>query len=173
MQGLTDKSESLAKKMNKITDKLTNNLDLADEMDIQGDDIIEFVEEKTEQIKLVQTSAILTAEIINLNTMVEDFKYIRDTLKDNTDNGKRILDSVTLDLLDVDDEKRIELITSFVELNRAVAENMKLYIQAYREISNVLVNITKINQAEPDTTTNQTNNTSEPVSTVDLIRKLS
>jgi len=173
MQGLTDKSESLAKKMNKITDKLTNNLDLADEMDIQGDDIIEFVEEKTEQIKLVQTSTILTAEIINLNTMVEDFKYIRDTLKDNTNNGKRILDSVTLDLLDVDDEKRIELISSFVELNRAVAENMKLYIQAYREISNVLVNITKINQAEPNMTSDQTNNTSEPVSTVDLIRKLS
>jgi hypothetical protein len=170
-----EKSESLADKMNKLTEKFTENLDVAEDLEITGSDIIDFVQEKTQDIQLYEESLPAT-EIIRLQTLVEDFKYVRETLKENTDNGRRVLNSVTLDLLDSDDDKRASLIMSFAELNKAVADNMKLYIQSYKEISNVLLNLDKIKKMEnptPDTVNNTLNiNTTEAINTVDLIKKL-
>jgi hypothetical protein len=172
---IKDKSESLAKKMNQLTEKLVDNLDIADEMVLTGDDIVEFVDEKTQDIELFETDELIP-EVISLNNMVEDFKYVRETLKENTDNGRRVLNSVTYDLLDSDDDKRASLIMSFAELNKAVADNMKLYISSYKEISNVLLNLDKIKKSkidQPKTVNNTLNITTEAVSTVDLIKKLS
>ena len=172
-----DKSESLAAKMNKLTEKFSENLETADEMVITGDDIVDMVEEKTQDIKLYSESQNM-AEVINLDNMVNDFKFVRETLKENTENGRRVLNSVTLDLLDTDDDKRASLIMSFAELNKAVADNMKLYVQSYKEISNVLLNIGKIKKAQigedPKTVNNTLNiNNHDVVSTADLIKQLS
>jgi hypothetical protein len=170
-----DKSESLAEKMNKLTAKFSENIDTAEDMTIVGEDIIDHIEEKTQEIELFSED-VNVSEIINLNNMVDDFKFVRETLKENTKNGRRVLNSVTLDLLDSDDDKRASLILSFAELNKAVADNMKLYIGAYKEISNVLLNIDKINknkQNSPNTVNNTVNiNSTESISTVDLIKKL-
>lgn len=182
MSGLdfTDKSNSLAEKMNKLTKKF----ELADELILDSDDIVDFVQEKTLDIELF-TSAnnidpeLTSADLINLNNMVEDFKYIRDTLRETTDNGRRVLNVVTLDLLESEDDKRAQLIISFAELNRAVGDNMKLYMQSYKDISTVLLNLDKIKKAEKDdkTKVNVTNNlnitNTETISTADLIKKLS
>lgn len=172
-----EKSESLAEKMNRLTSKFAENIDTAEEMVLTGDDIVDYVEEKTQDIKLYQDGGVPAVDIINLVTMVEDFKYVRETLRENTDNGRRVLNSVTLDLLDGDDDKRASLIMSFAELNKAVADNIKLYIQSYKDISNVLLNLDKIKKAEqadsPKTINNTLNiNTTETVSTVDLIKRL-
>lgn len=174
---IKDKSESLAQKMNRLTAQLTDNLDTADEMVLTGDDIVEYVEEKTQDIELYQDNEISTAEVINLDNLVDDFKYVRETLRENADNGRRVLNSVTYDLLDSDDDKRASLIMSFAELNKAVADNMKLYVNSYKEISNVLLNLEKIKQQNGQSgTTNVTNNlnitNTEAISTVDLIKKL-
>jgi len=150
----TEKSESLAVKMNKITAKFSDNLDLADELVIEGTDIVDCVEAKTQDIGLVSDD-ITPSEIINLSNMVEDFKFVRETLRENTENARRVLTSVTLDLLDSEDEKRASLIMSFAELNRAVADNMKLYVSAYKDISSVLLNIEKIKGADSPQTVNQ------------------
>lgn len=182
------KAQSLADKMN----KLSQNFDLADEMVIEADDIVGYVKEKTSALETVDVDnetgliaeEILTAsEIINLSILVEDFKYIREVLKETADNGRRVLNSVTLDLLDSDDEKRASLIISFAELNRAVCDNMKLYIQSYKEISTVLLNLDKIKKNDKNsgdaknintvgTVNNVTINTSEQISTADLIKQL-
>jgi hypothetical protein len=66
---------------------------------------------------------------------------------------------------------------SFAELNKAIADNMKLYIQGYKEISNVLLNLDKIQKAEKDEKPQTINNTlninsTETISTVDLIKRL-
>lgn len=172
-----DKSESLAQKMNRLTAKFAENIDTAEEMVLTGEDVYEMVEAKTQDIKLYEESGLLSAEIINLQNMVDDFKYVRETLKENTDNGRRVLNAVTLDLLDSDDDKRASLILSFAELNKAIADNMKLYIQGYKEISNVLLNLDKIKKAEkaesPQTINNTMNiNTTETISTVELIKQL-
>lgn len=175
---IKDKSESLAARMNRLTEKFTENLDTAEEMVLTGDDIVEYVDEKTQDIQLYEEGGLPAAEVINLNNMVEDFKYVRETLRENTDNGRRVLNSVTFDLLDSDDDKRASLIMSFAELNKAVADNMKLYINSYKEISNVLLNLDKIKKAQiaegPKTINNTLNiNSSETISTADLIKKLS
>ena len=168
-----DKSESLAAKMNNITAKFTDNLDIAGELDVQGEDIVDFIEAKTIDVELYKETPV--AEIINLKNMVDDFKYVRETLKENTQNGRRVLNSVTLDLLTSDDDKRASLIMSFAELNRAVADNMKLYINSYKEISAVLLNLDKIKKNELGEGKGKTPLEGEyktVVSTYDLIKQL-
>lgn len=172
-----DKSQSLADKMNRLTAKFADNIGTAEEMVLTGDDIVEYVEEKTQDVQLYEENTLIATEIINLSNMVDDFKYVRETLKENTDNGRRVLNSITLDLLDSDDDKRAGLVMSFAELNTAIANNMKLYMLAYKEISNVLLNLDKIKKAEkadaPQTINNTLNiNSPEVISTVDLIKKL-
>ena len=167
----SEKAESLADKMNKLTAKF----DLAEEAVIEGNDIVDYVEQKTEIIEL-HSENFSPTEIINLKNMVDDFAFVRESLKETTENGRRVLSSITLELLDSDDDKRASLIMSFAELNKAVSDNMKLYIQSYREISTVLLNIDKIQRSKdntPHTVNNTVNVTAvEPVNTVDIIKKL-
>ena len=166
----SEKSESLAQKMNSITSKFTENLDVADDLIVDGDDIVEFVEEKTQDIELLDECS--PSEIINLKNMVSDFTFVRSTLKENTENARKVLNSVTLDLLSSDDDKRANLIMSFAELNKAVADNMKLYITAYKEISGVLLNLEKIKGSASPKVVNNTVIHGEIKSTTDIIREL-
>lgn len=188
----TDKANSLANKMNQLTERFN----LSDEMVISGEDIIEDIKKKTSiidlnsnklpQLPLVDTTveqefnSNLVLELVNLQAMVEDFQYIRETLKETTDNGRRVLNKVTLDLLDSEEDGRAELITSFAELNSAVGKNMSLYMDSYKQISNVLVNLDKIikNTNSKQPTGSIVNNTqvnitsTESISTADLLNKM-
>ncbi len=189
----TDKANSLAKKMNELTQKF----DLSHEMVISGDDIIEDVKKKTDMIDLSSgkpkiISAIdveveqefntsLVLELVDLQAMVDDFQYIRETLKETTDNGRSVLNKVTIDLLDSDEDGRASLILSFAELNAAVGKNMQLYMESYKNISVVLGNVDKIikntNVRTPSgasvVNNTQVNITStEAVSTADLLNKM-
>lgn len=169
----TDKADTLAKKMN----KLTESLDLSDELLVEGQDIVEYVEEKTKDVTLYQEDSY--ADIMNLEIMTEDFKFVRETLKEITQNARRVQNSVTLELLDEDnDDKRAGLIMSFSELSKAITDAQKLYVQSYKEMSTTLLNLDKIKKnAEPSANANVTNNnlhvhTTENISTVDLIKRL-
>lgn len=185
----TDKANSLAIKMNELTAKFN----LSEEMVISGEDIIEDVKKKTDIIDLSSGKAkvidaeiepefnsALVLELVNLQAMVEDFQYIRETLKETTDNGRRVLNKVTIDLLDTEEDQRAALITSFAELNSAVGKNMSLYMDSYKQISNVLVNLDKIikNTNSRTPTNSVVNNTqvnitsAEQISTADLLNKL-
>lgn len=169
---LQKKSESLASKMEKLTQKFENNIGVAEDMESNGSDVLENTESRLEQIQ--NSSIIPAAEIVNLENLVKDFQFVRETLKENTENGRRVLSAVTLDLLESEDEKRSSLIMSFAELNKAVADNMKLYIKAYTEISNTLLNIEKMQRnAEKAVETDKpkTKNVNS-VSTVDVINQL-
>lgn len=182
----TDKANSLAKKMNELTEKFN----LSEEMVLEGEDIIEDVKKKTDIIDL-KTSTIktdltiepefnssLVLELVNLQAMVEDFQYIRETLKETTDNGRRVLEKVTIDLLDSEDDQRASLIMSFAELNSAVGKNMSLYMDSYKQISNVLVNLDKIIKNISKNSPSVVNNTqvnissTEPINTAELLNKM-
>ena len=187
----TDKANALANKLNKLTEKFN----LSNEMVLSGDDIIEDVKKKTDLIelnsgvpKLNETIEVeieqefntsLVLELVNLKAMVEDFEYIRETLKETTDNGRRVLNKVTIDLLDSDDDQRASLILSFAELNSAVGKNMSLYMDSYKQISNVLVNLDKIiknvNKTKPANIVNNTQvniSSTEQISTAELLNKM-
>ena len=187
----TDKANALANKLNELTEKFN----LSNEMVLSGDDIIEDVKKKTDLIelnsgvpKLNETIEVeieqefntsLVLELVNLKAMVEDFEYIRETLKETTDNGRRVLNKVTIDLLDSDEDQRASLILSFAELNSAVGKNMSLYIDSYKQISNVLVNLDKIiknvNKTKPANVVNNTQvniSSTEQISTAELLNKM-
>lgn len=188
----TDKANALANKMNELTSKFN----LSEEMVLAGDDIIEDVKKKTDIIDLSskkpslknvveaeiepEFNTTLVLELINLQAMTEDFQYIRETLKETTDNGRRVLEKVTIDLLDSDEEQRASLIMSFAELNAAVGKNMSLYMDSYKQISNVLVNLDKIiknvNSTKPvASVVNNTQvniNSTEQISTAELLNKM-
>ena len=188
----TDKANALANKMNQLTEKFN----LSSEMVLEGEDIIEDVKKKTDIIDLSsgkvkvtkpvdadiepEFNSAVVLELVNLQAMVEDFQYIRETLKETTDNGRRVLNKVTIDLLDTEEDQRAALITSFAELNSAVGKNMSLYMDSYKQISNVLVNLDKIikNTNSRTPTNSVVNNTqvnitsTEQISTADLLNKL-
>ena len=187
----TDKANALANKLNELTEKFN----LSNEMVLSGDDIIEDVKKKTDLIELnsgvpklnetinveieQEFNTSLVLELVNLKAMVEDFEYIRETLKETTDNGRRVLNKVTIDLLDSDEDQRASLILSFAELNSAVGKNMSLYMDSYKQISNVLVNLDKIiknvNKTKPANIVNNTQvniSSTEQISTAELLNKM-
>lgn len=152
MKNLIDveRVETLSKKMNKITEKLKENLDIADDLDIQADDIIDYVDQTVSNITEVTETTNLPQknylDLINLNILLEDFAYIRNTLRANTDNGQKIIKIITTDILSSDAEELTEKIAAYSELNRSLTDSMKLFIQAYKDISNIILNLEKVKQ---------------------------
>lgn len=176
--GISSKANRLASRMNQLTEKLG----LSDELLIEADDIVECVAAKTQEIKLFagppEKSGASYADIMNLEIMVEDFQYVRETLREVTDNARRVQGAVTIDLLDTDDDKRAALVVSFAELSKAITDAQKLYVESYRHMSTTLLNLNKIKaekSQEDYGNVNITNNnlfTGSNMSTVELIQKL-
>ena len=162
-----NKSSALADKINSISAKF----DIAEE--ICGTDVQEFVEEKTKEIVLHQEEYD-PIDVMTLTQMADDFKYSRETLKEVIDNGRKVLANATLNLLDADDESTASMTLAYAELNKAVLDGIKTQTNLYREFSSVLLNIKKLGADLPGTkvTNNVTINTSEQISTVDLIKQL-
>ena len=115
--------------------------------------------------------------------MVSDFVYIRNTLKENTENGKKLINSISLSILDVDMENSAELISAFSELNRTLTENMKLYIMSYKDLSNIILNLNRVKEPKQITnnhlnisTVNNIENSDQvpttAISTADLLEQL-
>lgn len=165
--------DSIDKKANNLADKINNlskKFDIAEE--ICAEDVVEFVEEKTQEVVLHKEDY-SPIDVMTLEIMAEDFKHSRETLKETIDNGRRVLNIATLNLLDADDESKASDTMAFAELTSAVLNGIKVQSNLYREFSNVLLNIKKLSSDE--TKKNITNNVtinSEVISTVDLIKKL-
>lgn len=199
MTDLTVKADSLAKRMNKLTDTLMSNIQVAEDMHIAGQDVIDMVEAQTIDVPLLSTdtgdSHQNLMELINLQNLLSDFKYLRDTLRENTDNGRKILNLSTTEILegsssDLGDpefggiseaENKVNLINAYATLNRTITDSLKLYVSAYKEISNIILNLEKVKTNQLTNQTNTTNNTlvlnseskTQSISTNDLIKQLS
>ena len=93
-------------------------------------------------------------DLINLNNLLEDFSYIRNTLKENSENGKRILNTVSNEILASDPETLSEMVASYSDLNRSLTDTMKLYLQTYKDISNIILNLEKVKQGLSKTENN-------------------
>ena len=148
LNSIKNRSNQLASKINKLTDTLMSNIQTAEELHIVGENVIESVEEKTEDTNLY-ASDIQPIELLNLQNLLDDFKYIRDSLRETSDNARRILSQTATEITDGsgdlgDDVTPTELIVGYATLNKALTDNMKMYIQAYKEISNIILNIDKV-----------------------------
>ena len=69
---LSGKADSLATKMNKITEKFSENIETAEELVLTGDDVLSCVQQKTREIDLTRDDS-TPSEIINLDNLVQDF----------------------------------------------------------------------------------------------------
>lgn len=123
---------SLQEKLERARKNLQNSLESANELveDSEVEDIVKIDMSNHEQ-----------TDVIQLNSQVEDFGFIRETLRENAENGRRVLRTIALDLMNSEDEMTSSLVLSFAELNKAIAENIKLYMVTYKSISETLKNI--------------------------------
>lgn len=187
-----EKFEHLNNKMNKITQELTKNVEISEDIlttteeletylvtpkpaiPVEGQ-LITSSEEPTETKSLAPVTEI-AADVVDVQAMIEDFCYMRSMLRETTQNSRRVLESVTEELVLSEGESRALLVSAYSELNKAQIESVKLFMQSYKEISTILVNLTKINQSNTPHTVHTTNvlniEDQSHISSADIINRL-
>ena len=192
-----EKFEHLNNKMNKITQELTKNVEISEDIlttteelesylvtpnpaksaPIEGQLITGDSANAEEPVsKALAPVTEIAADVVDVQAMIEDFCYMRAMLRETTQNSRRVLESVTEELVLSEGESRALLVSAYSELNKAQIESVKLFMQSYKEISTILVNLTKINQSNTPHTVHTTNvlniEDQSHVSTADIINRL-
>ena len=185
-----EKFEHLNNKMNKITQELTKNVEISEDIlttteelesylvtpksPIEGQLITANAEEPVGKALAPVTE--IAADVVDVQAMIEDFCYMRSMLRETTQNSRRVLESVTEELVLSEGESRALLVSAYSELNKAQIESVKLFMQSYKEISTILVNLTKINQSNTPHTVHTTNvlniEDQSHISSADIINRL-
>ena len=105
--------------------------------------------------------------------------YIRKTLRDNAEQGRSIIKTLGVDISASDPEELAELINSYAELNKSITDTLKLFIQAYKDISTIITNLEKVKSGFNKTTNNLniTNISENPAenliaTTADIIKQI-
>lgn len=188
-----EKFEHLNNKMNKITQELTKNVEISEDIlttteelesylvtpksaqPLEGQLIPAGSSEEPETKSLAPVTEI-AADVVDVQAMIEDFCYMRAMLRETTQNSRRVLESVTEELVLSEGESRALLVSAYSELNKAQIESVKLFMQSYKEISTILVNLTKINQSNTPHTVHTTNvlniEDQSHISSADIINRL-
>lgn len=187
-----EKFEHLNNKMNKITQELTKNVEISEDILTTTEELESYLvtpkpaipiegqlitanAEETETKSLAPVTEI-AADVVDVQAMIEDFCYMRAMLRETTQNSRRVLESVTEELVLSEGESRALLVSAYSELNKAQIESVKLFMQSYKEISTILVNLTKINQSNTPHTVHTTNvlniEDQSHISSADIINRL-
>lgn len=82
--------------------------------------------------------------IIDLKLLVEDYRNLRNLVLANTATSKKVLDSLTIEMF-ANEVCTPEMVSSYSTLLKTINDSMKLMTNSYKEISDVLLNIHKIN----------------------------
>lgn len=190
-----EKFEHLNNKMNKITQELTKNVEISEDIlttteelesylvtpktpaPIEGQLITSDSDNPEEPVsKALAPVTEIAADVVDVQAMIEDFCYMRAMLRETTQNSRRVLESVTEELVLSEGESRALLVSAYSELNKAQIESVKLFMQSYKEISTILVNLTKINQSNTPHTVHTTNvlniEDQAHISSADIINRL-
>lgn len=190
-----EKFEHLNNKMNKITQELTKNVEISEDILTTTEELESYlvtpksptpiegqlITANTRELEEPETKSLasvteIAAEVVDVQAMIEDFCYMRAMLRETTQNSRRVLESVTEELVLSEGESRALLVSAYSELNKAQIESVKLFMQSYKEISTILVNLTKINQSNTPHTVHTTNvlniEDQSHISSADIINRL-
>lgn len=192
-----EKFEHLNNKMNKITQELTKNVVISEDILTTTEELESYLvtpksapiegqlitgdsdnaRELDEPVsKALAPVTEIAADVVDVQAMIEDFCYMRAMLRETTQNSRRVLESVTEELVLSEGESRALLVSAYSELNKAQIESVKLFMQSYKEISTILVNLTKINQSNTPHTVHTTNvlniEDQSHISSADIINRL-
>jgi len=177
------RANQLKEKMNKITKNFSDKSETIDDMEVEGNEledlVTDVIDDSDKQLEEFGDSGrlITPTEALNLSTLIDDFKYVRNTLKTNADAGRRIIANVTLSILDFDTDSELSdkalLISAFADVNKCVAINMDLYLKTYKEISTILLQLNKIKDTQDDLNGGDKKPKKEKeINTSDLIKEL-
>lgn len=186
MSGISKTPESLSNTINRL------NQTFAQAEQVCSDEVVEFLEEKQGVIRSISESSetkdiiidgevlLSRAQVINLQMMVDDYKEVREVLLETTRNGRKILDNLTLSLMDGDDESRADDISAYSSLVSTINQSVKILASSYKDISSVLLNLDKLDKPSPKNLTingdvnlnTQNTQNNQIISTTDLIKKL-
>lgn len=187
-----EKFEHLTNKMNKITQELTKNVEISEDILTTTEELESYLvapnpapiegqlitsgESAEPETKALAPVTEIAADVVDVQAMIEDFCYMRAMLRETTQNSRRVLESVTEELVLSEGESRALLVSAYSELNKAQIESVKLFMQSYKEISTILVNLTKINQSNTPHTVHTTNvlniEDQSHISSADIINRL-
>lgn len=184
-----EKLEAVTNKMNRITQEFAKSVGLSEEMIVSTQELGEYLGSKQSK-ELVQslvpsienegkTLAPVTeiaASVVNVQAMIDDFSYMREMLRETTHNSRRVLNSITEELMLSDVESQASLVMAYGELNKAQIESVKLFINSYKEISTILVNLAKVHNSGTPGTIHTTNvlhiEDKSNISSADIINRL-
>lgn len=144
------KAETLSNKLNKISEKFAEKLNNAEDLIVVADDLNIDTGKVIQEIKDLPTNDYqfnldLLPQILNLENMMADVKYIRKTLHENTEIGRKLLNVISAE---IEFEPDAELLMSYSQLSATLTENMRLFLSCYKDISNILINISKLTQQQ-------------------------
>lgn len=168
-----DSADRLVQRMNSITEAFKDKVDDADALLVQSEDIIdESSALVTAEIKKPSSNVNL-AEVLNLQNMIDDVKYIRETLTECSSTGKKLLKSMAQE---IEIEPDARLLEGYSSLCNVINENMKLYLQCYKDMSSIVLNLSKAqsvnNQGPKEVTNIIVDDGSTIKSTAELIKEL-
>lgn len=187
----TEKLDAVVAKMNRITQELHKNVEVSEDILTSTEELANYLsgsETKTELVPVSEAVSHLSesktlapiteiaADVVNVSHMIDDFQFMRGTLRETTRNAKRVLESVTEELLLSEGDQRANLIVAYSELNKTQIESVKLFMLSYREISTILVNLSKVHNAGTPHTVHTTNvlniEDKSHISSADIINRL-
>ena len=168
-----ESADKLVQKMNAITTAFKDKVDCVDDLLVETEDIIdESSELVTAEIEKPSPNVNL-AEVLNLQNMIDDVKYIRETLAECSSTGKKLLKSMAQE---IEMEPDARLLEGYSALCNVINENMKLYLQCYRDMSSIVLNLSKaqsVNNQGPKEVTNIIVDDGATIkSTAELIKEL-
>lgn len=137
-----DGADALKDKLNKISAALADKIDTAQDITVKGDDVVKYMENDG-----IAEHPDNYLDAFNVQSLLQDFAFIRETLRDNANCGKALLSSLTTDISIMEPDELAQLVNSFAELNRSITDNLKLYIHAYKELSNMVINLQRGNSS--------------------------
>lgn len=170
-----EKFDHIINRMNNITKELTKNIEISEDILTTTEELEDYLTSKPKVVEgsllpvnaktdsdSLETKSLapvteIAADVVDVQAMIEDFCYMRAMLRETTQNSRRVLESVTEELVLSEGESRALLVSAYSELNKAQIESVKLFMQSYKEISTILVNLTKINQSNTPQTVHTTN----------------
>lgn len=115
-------------------------------------------------------------EVIQIYQLTQDFEFIRETLRETQQNGRRMLRDLTSDFMDTQEpEDKLELADVYGKLSGSIVECIKQYNMTYKIITDSLKNLQTVKQKQgtesPKTVKGKTIET-EAISTQDIIQRL-
>lgn len=145
---VNEKVDVITSKLNKISEKFAEKLDDANDLIIAGDELEIDTNNIVQEIRELpvtdtQFNLELLPQILNLENMMQDVKYIRQTLRENTELGRKLLRTISGE---IEFSPNAELLSSYSELSATLTENMRLFLSCYKDISQILINISKLTQ---------------------------